>query len=123
MKRREFLASGAAAAAASWVPSASAQTFAIADFCVIDAQDRLLAIAEFRGRGLFLHWQGSWCPPCRREMPELAWLQAQYPADGPVAFVFMNAFEPHTKSRAWLEELGHSIAQYDSGAVSRANRG
>jgi thiol-disulfide isomerase/thioredoxin len=41
----------------------------IPDFDFIDFQGRRRQLADFRGRYLMLDFWGSWCPPCRAEVP------------------------------------------------------
>lgn len=41
----------------------------IPDFHFIDFEGRRRQLSEFRGRYLLLDFWGSWCPPCRAEVP------------------------------------------------------
>ncbi|MBA2598813.1 MAG: TlpA family protein disulfide reductase [Chloroflexia bacterium] len=46
------------------------------DFVTLTAADgRPVRLSDYRGRPVWLNFWGSWCPPCRAEMPEL---QAAY---------------------------------------------
>ncbi len=45
------------------------------DFATVLSDGRLVRLSDFRGRPVWLNFWGSWCPPCRAEMPEL---QAPY---------------------------------------------
>ncbi len=45
------------------------------DFATVLSDGRLARLSDFRGRPVWLNFWGSWCPPCRAEMPEL---QAAY---------------------------------------------
>jgi thiol-disulfide isomerase/thioredoxin len=44
----------------------------------VDAAGRPLSLAAFRGKVVVLNLWATWCPPCRKEMPTLAQLQAAY---------------------------------------------
>ena len=43
-----------------------------------DGDGRALALADFRGRPVVLNIWATWCVPCRREMPTLERLQANF---------------------------------------------
>lgn len=43
-------------------------------------------LAGFRGKAVWLNFWGSWCPPCRAEMPEI---QAAYEELGPRGLVWL----------------------------------
>ncbi|MGH2531607.1 MAG: peroxiredoxin family protein [Thermomicrobiales bacterium] len=41
------------------------------DFTVYDLNGRPVSLSEFRGQPVWLNFWGSWCAPCRSEMPEI----------------------------------------------------
>ena len=51
-----------------------------------DLEGRRLSTADFAGDTLVVNVWGSWCPPCRKEAPDLAEVSKQY-ADRDVTFV------------------------------------
>jgi len=55
----------------------------------VDATGRPLSLAAFRGKVVVLNLWATWCPPCRKEMPTLARLQAAY-AGKPLAVVAVS---------------------------------
>jgi thiol-disulfide isomerase/thioredoxin len=48
------------------------------DFHIGSSTGEIVAAADFDGRVLLLNFWATWCEPCRREMPMLVNLQAQY---------------------------------------------
>ncbi len=44
----------------------------------VDAAGQPLSLGAFRGKVVVLNLWATWCPPCRKEMPTLAKLQAAY---------------------------------------------
>ena len=45
------------------------------DFVAISPQGEIVHLSDFRGQPVWLNFWGSWCPPCRAEMPDI---QAAY---------------------------------------------
>lgn len=86
-----------------------------------DAQGRARALADFAGRVVVLHFWGSWCAPCRQEMPELQRLRAALGDRRDVEFVLLQAREPHAVSLAWATARGIDLPLYDSGSRGEAD--
>jgi cytochrome c biogenesis protein CcmG, thiol:disulfide interchange protein DsbE len=56
------------------------------DVMVLDANQQPVYLSQFRGQPVWLTFWGSWCPPCRSEMPEI---QAAYEQLAPRGIVLM----------------------------------
>ncbi len=41
------------------------------DFALPDLDNKTQRLSDFRGKVILLNFWGSWCPPCRREMPSM----------------------------------------------------
>jgi thiol-disulfide isomerase/thioredoxin len=80
-----------------------------------DGRGRPVTLAAFAGKVVFLHFWGTWCPPCRREFPEIARLQADVARRADVAFVLVQVREDFATAREWLKRQGLSLPLYDSG--------
>ena len=89
----------------------------------VDAGDRNLSLADFRGKVVLLNLWATWCVPCRKEMPSLDRLQGQLGGDDftVLALSIDRAGLPTVKR--FYEEFGlqHIGLYLDvSGAASRA---
>ncbi len=56
------------------------------DFETRDVFGNTVRLSDFRGRPVWLNFWGSWCPPCRAEMPEI---QAAYQQLEPEGLVLL----------------------------------
>lgn len=84
------------------------------DLAFATSDGRPKRLAEWRGQVVVLHFWGSWCGPCRHELPDLA-AQAKRLAGRRVSFIPLQVREPFAASRRWLEQQGIALTLYDSG--------
>ncbi|RZJ85521.1 MAG: TlpA family protein disulfide reductase [Massilia sp.] len=62
-----------------------------------------IPLRAYQGKLLVINLWATWCPPCRREMPALAAMQAKRPD---VAFVFVNQGESAAQVQTFLAAQG-----------------
>jgi thiol-disulfide isomerase/thioredoxin len=77
-----------------------------------------MKLSELRGKVIVLHFWGSWCPPCRREMPELQQLQQALGKSDGLQLVLLQVREEFSTARKWARQQHLQLPLYDSG-VSR----
>lgn len=53
-----------------------------ADFTLTDLQGKSWHLADLRGKVVLVNFWATWCPPCRKEMPDLQALYDQYKDQG-----------------------------------------
>jgi thiol-disulfide isomerase/thioredoxin len=80
-----------------------------------------LALSAWRGRLVVLHFWGSWCGPCRQEMPELQALRDSLKDRTDVAFVPVQVRESADTARRWLKQQSLRLPLFDSGATGEAD--
>jgi len=88
------------------------------DVAYKDAAGGTRSLSAMRGKIVFVHFWGSWCPPCLREFPALQKLHAQLEAGlpGQVAMVLLQVREPFDEAHLWAEQNRFtSLPLYDSG--------
>lgn len=54
----------------------------VPDFALVDLDGNIVRLSDLAGRGLILNFWATWCPPCRREMPLLDEIHAEYGPQG-----------------------------------------
>jgi len=86
-----------------------------------DPAGNLKNIADFRGRVTLVHFWGSWCPPCMRELPSLRQFQLdlQQQLSEKVSMIMLQVREPFETSLQWAQENELAdLPLYDSGVAS-----
>jgi len=75
------------------------------DFVALDSTSTGVWLHDFKGKPVWLTFWGSWCPPCRVEMPEI---EAAYQQLAPQGLVLMavSVDEPYFVSLAFAQSLG-----------------
>ncbi len=56
------------------------------DLVAVGADGEVVQLSKFRGQPVWLNFWGSWCPPCRSEMPEMQTAYDQLEPQGLVLF-------------------------------------
>jgi len=53
-----------------------------AQFTLKDIQGRYIRLSDYRGKVVLVNFWATWCPPCRKEIPDLVKLQRDYGSRG-----------------------------------------
>jgi thiol-disulfide isomerase/thioredoxin len=85
------------------------------DLVFRDAAGRPHKVSDLRGKVLVLHFWGSWCGPCRRELPDLQRLVRAMEQRDDIRFVFLPVREPFAAARDWAQTQKLRLPLFDSG--------
>jgi len=76
------------------------------DFTLPTLEGEFITLSYFRGRPVLLNFWATWCPPCRKEMPDLQRFHERY--GDQVVLIGIDWAEDPKVVRAFLEEYGIS---------------
>jgi len=83
------------------------------DFPLWNASGQEIRYQDFRGKLTLLHFWGSWCPPCRREMPMLAKFHDAFRDNPDLNLVIVAYGEEYANSRKLLAGTVSDAVLYD----------
>lgn len=91
---------------------------------LLDLAGRPIRLADLRGRGVWLNFWASWCPPCQAETPVLRDVAAAYAERGLVLIGISVQETSIDDVRAYARryELGYVVAADQAGDVFRRYR-
>lgn len=81
-----------------------------------DASGKTIRLSELRGKVVLLHFWGSWCPPCQRELPELQKLQQALRKSSDIKMVLLQVREDFASSRKAIARQHLDLQLHDSGS-------
>jgi thiol-disulfide isomerase/thioredoxin len=88
------------------------------DITYHDPAGRVRKLSDDLGRVVVLHFWGSWCPPCQREMPDLQTLHGKLKNRPELRFLFLPVREPVARSRDWAKGKGIALPISDGGPTA-----
>ncbi|GIN94436.1 thiol-disulfide oxidoreductase ResA [Siminovitchia terrae] len=75
------------------------------DFNLIDMNGNKHKLSDYKGKGVFLNFWGTWCKPCEREMPYMN-NQYQVYKDQGVEILAVNVGEPEFAINKFVQKHG-----------------
>jgi thiol-disulfide isomerase/thioredoxin len=85
------------------------------DLAIKSPAGKPMKLSDLRGKVTVLHFWGTWCPPCRREMPELQKLHQDLGASSGVQLILLQMREDFATARQWAQQQHLTLPMYDSG--------
>ncbi|WP_042477869.1 thiol-disulfide oxidoreductase ResA [Bacillus ndiopicus] len=75
------------------------------DFELVDLNGETHRLSDYKGKGVFLNFWGTWCPPCEREMPAM---DRQYKVfkDQGVEMLAVNIAQSDFEVQSFISNLG-----------------
>jgi peroxiredoxin len=75
------------------------------DFTLTNLDGETVRLSSLKGQGVFINFWGTWCEPCKREMP---YMEAQYQKmkDEGIEILAINIAESHLVASSFSERLG-----------------
>jgi len=92
------------------------------DLALTTPNGEVVTLSQLEGKVVFLHFWGSWCPPCQSEFEDLQELYTALEKDDRIAFVFVQGRESISKSRRWAKKRGFTMPLHDSGHQGRGDK-
>lgn len=86
------------------------------DLRFTDVNGKSLALSDFRGKVILLHFWGTWCPTCIHELPQFPELMRAFKDEPNIAFVFTQMREPYALAQNFLKQQNINLPLYDSGS-------
>jgi peroxiredoxin len=77
-----------------------------ADFTLTDLQGKSWTLSALRGKVVLVNFWATWCPPCRKEMPDLNALYEQFKNQGFVVLAISD--EERGKVQPYIEQYHYS---------------
>ena len=95
-------------------------------FIANDLEGNIHTLDQYAGKALILNFWGTWCPPCRRELPDLKKIYAEYAPRG-LEIIGLAVNDHPDKVRSFARQLGLDwvmlIANRESVAAYRIGTG
>jgi thiol-disulfide isomerase/thioredoxin len=88
---------------------------------VIDVQNQVVSLNEFKGKVVYVDFWASWCGPCRKSFPWMNEMQQKYRDQG-LAVVAINLDTDRELAQAFLSEVpaDFSVRFNPEGDVARS---
>lgn len=75
------------------------------DFTLVDLEGKTQTLSDYRGEGVFLNFWGTWCAPCKREMPYMEKYANAFKNSG-VNVLAVNIAESDLKVQSFADTYG-----------------
>ena len=84
---------------------AAENVFPAIDFSLYDQYGNAHTLSEYKGKTVFLNFWGTWCPPCRNELPEIQKLYEEYSAEEDPSVIILGIAAPGYSGEGSVEHI------------------
>lgn len=81
---------------------------------------KVMKLTDLKGKVIVLHFWGSWCPSCLREMPELQQLYRALGSSGEIQMILLQVREKFATGLKWAQQKNLDLPLHDSGVSGTA---
>lgn len=85
-----------------------------------NSSGKLMKLSDLKGKVVLLHFWGSWCPSCLREMPELQQLYRALGVSPDIQMVLLQVREKYASGRQWALQKNLDLPLHDSAVTGTA---
>ena len=78
------------------------------DFTLTDLDGNKVSLKDIKGKSVYLNFWATWCPPCKREMPEIEKIYQQYKDQGLVVLA-VDLGEDSTTVRNFMTQNNYNF--------------
>jgi peroxiredoxin len=75
------------------------------DFELVDLEGNKHRLSDYKGQGVFLNFWGTWCAPCKKEMPHMEKMHKAFEDKG-VHILAVNIKESNLKVETFRDQYG-----------------
>ncbi len=86
-------------------PGAENESAQTRDFSLEDINGKTVNLADYRGKVVILNFWGTWCPPCRAEIPDFIKFYKNYKDKG-VEIIGIAVSSPEEDVKKMIEDYG-----------------
>lgn len=84
------------------------------DLAFKNSSGKLMKLSDYKGKVVVLHFWGSWCPSCLREMPELQQLYHAMSSSSDIQLVLLQVREKFASGQQWARQHQLDLPLHDS---------
>ncbi len=77
----------------------------VENFEIQNLKGQTLKLSDFKGKAVLLNFWATWCASCMTEMPDLNWLQTQYPNDLQVIGICLDGEDGHGHEHSSIVDI------------------